>query len=442
MKMRKLAVDGGSRAVPEGLAVSWPIIRDEDKQSVLRVLERGTLWGPYAPEVSALEAEWADYVGVRHCLALNSGTAALHCAIAAAGVGPGDEVITPAFSFLASATAIVHNNAIPVFADIDPRTYNISTDSVEEQITPLTKAIVAVDIHGLPADWDELHGIAERHGLILIEDSCQAHGSTYKGRKAGTLAPMATFSLNSTKNLVGGEGGLFVTDSDEYLAKANMTRMFGEHVSPARGRSYKAYTLGWHYRSQELPAALARSQLKLLDSSNQTSVRNGKYLTEQLGKIDGITPPFVPDDRTTNYHKYRVRLDPGQLGLEVEQSLFRDQVLTALRAEGVSVALWQTFPLPGNPLFTQASGYGLGCPFSCPHYKGSVQYDPAQYPETALLCDSSIIVGAESYPLYCQPMELMEHYAEAFRKVFGQLESVLQINPEIQEQTEGHAELV
>jgi perosamine synthetase len=216
--MAKLAIHGGEKAVPEGLEVRWPVITDEDKQAVMRVLDRGVLWGALSPEAVALQEEWAAYVGAKHCIALNSGTAALHCAVAAADIGPGDEVITSAFSFLASATAVIHNNGVPVFVDIDPRTFNMDVSQVEAKINERTKAIIGVDIHGVPADWDELHAIADKYNLILIEDAAQAHGCLYKGRKAGALAEMATFSLNTTKNLPGGEGGLFVTDSPEYLA--------------------------------------------------------------------------------------------------------------------------------------------------------------------------------------------------------------------------------
>ncbi len=318
--MSNLAYFGGSKTVPDGLQVRWPVITEEDKRAVMAVLERGTLWGANAPEATAFQNEWAEYIGSQYCIALNSGTAALHCAVAAAGIGPGDEVITSAFSFLASATAIMHSNGVPIFVDIDPRIFNLDVRQVEAKITPRTKAIVAVDIHGVPADYDELRAVAEKHNLVLIEDACQAHGSLYKGVKAGKLGAMGAFSLNTTKNLPGGEGGLFVTDSAEFHGKANMTRIFGEYIEPGKGRSYKAYTLGWHYRTQEMPAAFARSQLKRLDTYVANAQRNGQYLTEVLNTIDGVTPPYIPPDRTTNYHKFRVILDPGRWALKATRN--------------------------------------------------------------------------------------------------------------------------
>ncbi len=440
---KKLAIHGGEKAVPAGLEVSWPVITEEDKKAVLAVLDRGIIWGAYAPEVVALQEEWAEYVGAKYCIALNSGTAALHCAVAAAGVGPGDEVITSAFSFLASAVSILHHNAIPVFVDIDPRTFNIDASKIEEKITDRTKAIIPVDIHGVPANMDEINALARKHNLVVIEDAAQAHGSQYKGRLAGSLGDMGIFSLNTTKNLPGGEGGLFVTDSEEYRARANMTRMFGEYLAEGEGRSYKSYTMGWHYRTQEMPAAFARSQLKRLEHYNETARRNGQYLTEGLNDLRGLEPPYIPPDRTTNYHKYRVRLKPEELGLEIEPTEFRDKVVAALKAEGVSVALWQTFPLPANPLFQEKAGYGRGCPFTCPFYGQDIEYRAADYPETIRLLDNSLVVAEESYPLYCQKEELMKYYLAAFEKVFANIDEVLAVELAAREEvTIGRAELL
>jgi dTDP-4-amino-4,6-dideoxygalactose transaminase len=346
-------------------------------------------------------------------------------AVAAAEVGPGDEVITSAFSFLASAVAVLHHNAIPVFVDIDPKTYNIDVKKIEEKITPRTKAIIPVHIHGLPCDMDEILQIARKHNLMVIEDAAQAHGSTYKGRKVGNFGDMAIFSLNSTKNLPGGEGGLFVTNSEEYRGKANMVRMFGEFLKPNEGRKYMAYTMGWNYRTQELPAAFARSQLKRLDEYNAKAQRNAEYLSKNLAEIKGVIPPFVPPDRTHVYHMYRIRLDPAKLGFDIEACLFRDSVMKALQAEGVDVALWQTVPIPGQPLFGLKQGYGKGCPWSCNHYATEIKYDPKDYPETVRLLENSLVVSSWPYPLYPQSLELMKYYVEAFHKVFDNIDEVV-----------------
>ena len=424
----KLAVKGGKKVVPDGIEkVRWPVINDEDKKSVMRVLDSGILFGPYAAEVSALQEEFADYIGTKYCIATNSGTAALHMAVAAGGIGPGDEVITSAFSFLASATSILHHNAIPVFVDIDPVTYNIDVNKIEEKITDRTKAVIPVHIHGLPCNMDRTIEIARKHNLVVIEDACQSHGAVYKGKKTGNLGEMAAFSLNSTKNLPGGEGGLFVTNDEELRAKANMTRMFGEFVKEGEGRSYKAYTMGWMYRTQEMSAAITRSQLKRLDYYNGISKKNGDYLTEELSKIKGVIPPITPSDRTHIYHKYRVRLDPEALDVKMEPAKFRDLVMKALIAEGVDVVLWQHHSLPANPLFQKKEGYGKGSPWSCSHYGKDISYRIEDYPETNKLIANSLVVCSEPYPIYCQSLNLMKYYVEGFKKVFENIEELVSL---------------
>ena len=421
----KLALFGGEKTVPGGLKIKWPVISQGDKDQVMEVLDSGILWGPYSPQVKGLQEEFAKYIGTKYCIALNSGTAALHCAVAAAGVGPGDEVITPAFSFTASAVAVLHHNAIPVFVDIDPRTFNIDTQKIEEKITEKTKAIIPVHIHGLPADMNQINKIAARRNLVVIEDACQAHGAEYYGKKAGNLGDMAAFSLNTTKNLPGGEGGLFVTNNEEYRGRANMIRMFGEFLKENEGRKYNSYSMGWHYRTQEMPAAFARSQLKRLDEFNENSRKNAEYLTKHLREIDGVTPPFTPSDRTHIYHKYRIRLSPAKLGLDIELSKFRDLVINALKAEGVDAVLWQTLPIPGQELFRRQEGYGKGCPWSCPHAR-KIEYNLSDYPETVKLLEDSLVIASETYPLYPQKMELMKYYVEGFQKVFKNIDSVVE----------------
>ncbi len=425
---KHLAVYNGDRTVRQESKIRWPVITAEDKKAVMDVLDSGTLWGPYAENCKALELEFAAYVGSKYCIAFNSGTAALHAAVRAAGVGPGAEVITSAYSFLASAVAVLHSNGIPIFVDIDPTTHNIDPAKIEEKITARTKAIVPVHIEGIPAELDEIMRIAEKHDLVVIEDAAEAHGTRYKGKNIGTVGDMAIFSLNTTKNLPGGEGGLMVTDNAEYRGRANMVRMFGEYMAEGEGRSYVAYTLGWNYRTQEMPAAFARSQLHRLDENNENSRKNGEYLSRELAKIKGLEPPYIPEHSVSNFYKYRLRLKPQALGLDTTPEAFRNKLLIALREEGVDVAIWQTTPLASNPLFQIKDGYGLGCPWSCPFYKGEVVYRAEDYPVTTELLRNSIILGSEEYPLFPQPMELMEQYVEAFRKVFDHIEEVLEID--------------
>jgi perosamine synthetase len=423
----KLAIRGGARTVPEGLKKQWPEITQEDKDAVMAVLERGVLSGVHGPEATSLEKEWAEFTGSKYALSFNNGTAALHSALFAAGVGPGDEVITSAFSFSGSFQPILQQNAIPIFVDVDPRTYNIDVSKIEAKISARTKVLMPVHIHGLPADMDEILALAEKHNLIVIEDACQAHGATYKGRMAGTIGGMGCFSLNVTKNLSGGEGGFLTTGSQDFVSRAKMVRTFGEKVGEEKEkiRPYYSHTIGWNYRTQELPAAFARSQLKRLPRYNSIGQRNGQYLSAELGKIEGLIPPYVPPDRTTVYHKYRIRFDPQALGLSIPAAEFRNRLVEALEAEGVAATLWHVTPMTSFPIFQRLNeGYGKGCPWSCPFYGKEIKYNPQEYPEAISLLDTSLVINDEPHPIYIQDMELMEYYVAAFRKVFDNLEQL------------------
>jgi perosamine synthetase len=431
-----LAIRGGTPVVHEDLHRRWPMITQEDKAAVLAVLDSGIVSGPYAPQVKALEEEWARYCGVRYALTTNSGTAALHTAVAAGRIGTGDQVITTAFTFLATALAVLQNNAVPVFVDIDPRTYNIDPAKIAERITSRTKAIIPVHIHGVPADMDPILAIAKDHGLLVIEDAAQAHGSTYKGKKVGGIGDMGIFSFQSSKNLPAGEGGIFVTDREELRDRANMFRMFGEDVresdkkafDPARpldgAREYNSLVMGWMYRTNELTAALCRSQLRRLDASLTNTRGNAAYLTDHLGKIPGITPPSIPPDCESSFYQYRIRLNPRAAGSDLPPKAFRHKILAAVKAEGVEVSLWQTVPVPGQTLFQDRTGYGHSCPWKCPLGE-EVKYDVAEYPETLRLLEDSMVVGSHSYPLFPQPLALMQRYVAAFQRVFANLDQAL-----------------
>ncbi len=431
-----LAIRGGTPVVSKDLHRRWPVITEEDKAAVLACLDSGIVAGPYAPQVKALEEEWARYCGVRFALSTNSGTAALHTAVAAGGIGTGDQVITTAFTFLATALAVLQHNAVPVFADIDPRTFTIDPAKVEERITARTKAIIPVHIHGVPADMERILAIARKHGLLVIEDAAQAHGATYRGRKVGGIGDMGCFSFQASKNLPAGEGGIFVTDRPDFRERANRFRMFGEDIQesdrkafdPSRpldgAREYNSLMMGWMYRTTELTAALCRSQLRRLDDWLANTRRNAAYLTEALAKVPGITPPYVPPDCTSSYYQYRIRLDPHAAGVNLPPKEFRLKVLAALKAEGLEVSLWQTVPVPGQSLFQERTGYGLSCPWLCP-LGDEVKYDVAEYPETIKLLADSLVIGSHSHPLFPQPMELMRSYVEAIQRVFANLGQVV-----------------
>ncbi|HEV7941417.1 MAG TPA: DegT/DnrJ/EryC1/StrS family aminotransferase [Solirubrobacteraceae bacterium] len=419
----QLAIAGGPKAVSGIEQRPWPEIVQADRDAVLRVLDSGILAGAGAPEITALEREYAEYVGVQYCLATKSGTSALHCAAAAAGVQPGDEVIVPAYTFVASAMAMAHQGAQVVFADVDPRTYNLDPDRLAERITDRTTAVVAVAIHGQPASLDEIEAVAKRHGLAVIEDNAQAHGIKYKGRTAGSIGEVAGSSLNASKNLASGEGGLFTTDDEDAFIAARRLTVVGEDLVPLERRSFWAQGVGWNYRQSELPCALARAQLARLDEHNARAEANGVLLTEQLSEIRGLTPPFQEADRGCSYWKYAVQIDSSALGFDGDPRDLRDRLLAALQAEGVQCMTWQPHPVPAQPAFRR--------PQQTWHRRNDqeplVEWDPAEYPVASRLCDITLSLGSEAHPLYVQEPELMDLYATAVRKVMGSIETVLSV---------------
>jgi dTDP-4-amino-4,6-dideoxygalactose transaminase len=397
----------------------WPRITAADRAALERVLDRGELWGPNAPEVTALQEEWADYVGARFCLLTNSGTAALHCAVVAAGVRPGDEVIVPAFSFVATAMAVLHQGAVPVFCDIDPATHAIDPRAIAERIGPRTRAIMPVHVHGLPADMDAIGALARHHGLAVIEDAAQAHGATYRGQKAGSLGDCAAFSLNGSKHLSAGEGGLFVTSDERALVAARRLAIFGEDTPPTGPGQYRAYWshgVGWNYRSHELTAALARTGLRRLDDYNEAAQRNAAILSAGLAQLPSVEPPHIPPDRTCVFYRYRIRIDPDRLGFRGPPIELRDRLLWALQAEGVAASLWQLQPLPAQPVFRRSRFAAWQPDADAEPLK---PWDPSEFPEATRLLESSIVLGTATEPIFNQPAELMERYLEAFEKVLG-----------------------
>lgn len=421
----KLAIDGGTPVLKRNDYANWPIITADDRRFVNEVLDSGIVAGGTAPQVSAFEREWARYVGSKHCLTTTSGTAALHMALAAVGVGPGDEIITSAFTFLASASCALHQNAIPTFVDIDPATYNMDPNKLEAAITERTKAIIPVHIQGLPADMDPIMAIARKHNLCVIEDACQAHGAEYKGKKVGTIGDIGTFSLNNFKNLPGGEGGLFVTDDESYLEKGTLVRCFGDEIDEvSHRRVYNASILGYMYRNQELPAALARGQLMHLDERNDVRIANANALTCELAKIPGVIPPYCPPGSKHVYFMYNVRFDPAAAGVDAEPRRFRVAVEKALYQEGVLVGQWQTMPVPAQDIFQSKLGYGgSSFPWAVNEAKGiHYHYDPSEYPVAQMLCDSYTIIHGVHAP---NGRELMDKIAGAFHKVFSNLDQAL-----------------
>ncbi len=289
------------------------------------------------------------------CVATSSGTTAIHVALAAIGVRPGDEVIVPAHTFIASATPILHQGARPVFADVDEDTFCLSAESVAERLTERTKAIVVVHLNGHPADMDALLEIADARGVAVVEDAAQAPGALYKGRKVGTIGVAGCFSFWEDKIITtGGEGGAVISDDEELVERMRRLRHHGE--GPVEGeRAYYHLELGYNFRMTSMQAATGLVQFRRLEEYLDARRRNAAYLSERLGELGPIDPPFVADYAEPSMYKYVCRLRPDA-GIDISR------FVAAVAAEGLPISRRYPTPLSQQPVFRDAGFAGAPCP--------------------------------------------------------------------------------
>lgn len=427
--MQKLAIQGGSAVIPRGEGqVAWPLITAEDREAVMRVMDSGkfTYLAQGEQEVQGLEQEWAHFVQSRYCVAVSNGTVALALALTAVGVCPGDEVLVPALSFIASAIAPLHQCAIPVFVDIDPQTFNMDPQRMREKITPRTRAVLVVHLHGLPADMDAICAIAREHNLLVIEDAAQSHGATYKGRQTGSLGDIAAFSLNVSKNLpTCGEGALVTMQRSQVAEKMRMLRQYGEVITPGQERSYTSHFLGWNQKPNCIQAAFARSQLARFPAYQARRAANVARFLSALADLPGVICPPVPADCTHSWHIVRLRFDPQAAGLDdLAPDLFREALQRVLRSEGVPLARYQRVPLPAQQVFQTQEGFGRGHPWTLPGVPPQ-RYCAEDYPQTlAVIADSLTLQRVHLNP---DSGPLLDRYAQAFHKVFAHLDVVARL---------------
>jgi perosamine synthetase len=334
-------------------------IDDQDIEAVVAVLRSD--WLTTGPKIAEFEETLGRYVGAQFAVAVSSGTAALHCAMYALGIGPGHEVIVPAMTFAASANCVVYQGGTPVFVDVASDTLLIDPKDVERKITSQTKAIIAVDYAGQPCDYEALKEIADRHHLPLLADACHSLGATYRGRSVGSLADLSVFSFHPVKHITTGEGGMITTDNEEY---AQRLRIFRNHgiTSDHRQREaqgswfYEMVDLGYNYRITDFQCALGMSQLQNLPRWLERRQEIARQYDEAFAGIKGVKPLAVKLDGHHAYHLYVVRMNQDETGIE------RGEFFQALRARGIGVNV-HYIPVHLHPFYQKRFGTGPGlCP--------------------------------------------------------------------------------
>ena len=333
------------------IPINKPDLGDEEVEEVVKVLRSGFLTSSPpegGPQVKAFEAEFASFVGVKRCVAVNSGTAALQLSLMALGVGPGDEVLVPSLSFVATANAVLLVGAKPVFVDVNPETYTMDPRDLERKITPRAKAIMPVHLYGLMADMDSIMSIAERHKLLVVEDAAQAHGSKIRGVSAGAIGSAGCFSFYPSKVMTTGEGGMVTTNSDEIAEVVRSLRTHGQEWVEGELVSVR---VGGNFRMPELEAAIGRVQLKKLPKFLEARRRNAKVMTDVLSGVREVVTPIEPEGYTHNWYLYTIKLSSPRL---------RDAVKDRLNSMGIGATIYYKTPIHLMPLYRRLLGTSEG----------------------------------------------------------------------------------
>ncbi|BDW97418.1 aminotransferase DegT [Thalassospira tepidiphila] len=373
----KLAILGGEKAIPQQFALYNPI-GSEEVAAAAAVVESGVLSQFIGrggtdflggPKVREFEQAMSEYFDVEHAISVNSWTSGLIASVGALDIEPGDEIIVTPWTMCASATAILIWNAIPVFADIDPQTFCLDPKSVEDNITPHTRAIMSVDIGGHPANTDALNAIAKKHGLKVISDTAQAPGATLRDKFAGTLTDLGGYSLNYHKHIHTGEGGVVVTNDSNLAERVRLIRNHGEHVAHDIGLSQINNIIGFNFRLGEIESAIGIAQLKKLDKFVATRRRAAERLTQGLKDLAGLETPFVAPDCTHSYYMYFMKVDPEITGVS------RNDIHKALVAEGVPGLGTSYANIHLLPMYQQKIAYGkAGFPWKSDICRREVSY--------------------------------------------------------------------
>jgi len=395
-----LALYGGQKTLNKEF--KWPIFDNDDVSAVTEIVSSGNWGNPDCGGiVEQVEKEFAAYCGSKYAISCVNGSVSLRLALIACGVKPGDEVILPPYTFIATASVVLEANCVPVFVDIDPKTYNLDSSKIESAITAKTKAIIPVHFAGQACDMDAIMSIAAKHNLRVIEDAAHAHGGAYKGKKLGSIGDAGSFSFQSSKNLTCGEGGMVVTDDEELYDMMNSLRNVGRVKG---GQWYEHHNLGCNYRLTQMQAALLSKQLARLEGQTQVRNENGLYLNTLLEQIDGISPLVRGLGETLHtYHIYIFKYDKSKFN-----NLPKRKFAELLAAEGVPSFMGYPEPLYKQPLFQQKN-------FMCYAIPDEVNYSDVSCPETEKACYEDAVWVLQHAMLGSK--EDMDLIAEAIRKI-------------------------
>lgn len=414
--MAELAINGGKPVVSEGLKIKWPIFDDADKKALIEVFESGKWCSVKQPEgkVAQVEKEFARFIGTKYAMAVPNGTDALILAFKACGIGAGDEVIVPAVSFISSASAVILANAVPIFVDIDPETYQISPKAMEEAITDRTRAIETVHYGGYPADMDRIIEIAQRHNLLVIEDAAEAHGSEWRGKKIGSIGNMGCFSFQMGKPLTCGEGGAVTYDDESLAISCYSYARLGRRPG---GEEYVHHIPAGNFRMSEFLGAILLTQLQRLKEQVETRHKNGKYFAKELEKIEGIST-LKKDPRITkrSYYFYFLKYDSSKWN-----NIHRDRFMQALKAEGVPCSTAHNDPLYKNPAFQDMVFGNNGCPVTCSFYGKKIDYSRVHCPEAERIYRSEIVALGKDFLM---ERENVDRILEAIHKIRDNVEEL------------------
>lgn len=402
-----LALSGGAPVRTRPFP-SWPVWDHTDEEALLEVLRSG-MWGLGGSKVPEFENRFAAYHGAKYGVAACNGTVTLQVALTALGVGPGDEVIVPGYTFVATGAAVLHVGAIPVIVDIDPDTYNIDPEAVRSATTPRTKCIIPVHVGGNPADMDAIMALAEEHGIAVLEDAAQAHGARIGGRGVGSIGHIGSFSFQATKNLNAGEGGILITDDEELAALCRAYRNCG------RFGGAREPVLGWDFRLTEFQAGLLLSQMNRLEEQTRRRDENGRYLAEQLRTVPGIRPLKRLDSVERHaYHLFIFRFSAEEWGVSL------DLFIEALAAEGIPCSRGYV-PLYRDPLFVTS---GQSCPAAWPGLPNSLEqraYRRMHLPNAERASEEAVWIP---HYVLLGSRDDMDDVVEAVRKLYNHREAL------------------